>query len=84
MSGYPEGSSYMGGLVLSYHTARQYIEDILADELGLGAPLDITDRSDIVSNVYTAPWIKEKTAAEATFKTGLVHKVLVGDEYYES
>jgi len=83
LSGYPEGSFYMGGLVLSYHNARQYIEDILADELGLGAFIDITDRSDIVSNVYRAPWIKEKTAAEATFENGLVHKVLVGDEYYE-
>jgi len=82
MSGYTEGSYYMGGLVLSYHNAKQYAEQLLAGELGLDAPVDVTDMSDILSNIYSAPWIKEKTAAEATFENGLVHTHLVGDEYY--
>ena len=80
---YQEGSSYGGGIVMSYHNAKQYAEEFLADELGLEAPVDVTDRSDLLSNIYSAPWIQEKTAAEATFENGIVHKVLIGDEYYE-
>ena len=83
LSGYPEGSTYAGGKVLSYHNARQYIESILPSELGLGAPVTITDRSDLLTNIYSAPWIQEKTAAEAAFKNGISYNVLVGDEYYE-
>jgi len=81
--GFTEGLSYMGGIVLSYHNARQYAEELLADELGLDAPVDVIDRSDLLSNIYSAPWIQETTAAEATFENGALHKVLVGDEYYE-
>jgi hypothetical protein len=83
MSGFTEGSSYGGGIVMSYHNAEQYAEGLLADELGLDAPTDVIDRSDLLSKIYAAPWIQEKTAAEATFENGAVHKVLIGDEYYE-
>jgi len=83
-SGYPEGSEYAGGKVLSYHTASEYLEDILPNELGFDAPVEIEDRSDLLTTVYSAPWIVEKTAAEATFQNGIIHHVLVGDEYYES
>jgi len=83
MSGYQEGSSYGGGIVMSYHNAKQYAEELLADELDLNAPVNVIDRSDLLSKIYAAPWIQETTAAEATFENGEVHKVLIGDEYYE-
>jgi hypothetical protein len=83
MSGYTEGSSYGGGIVMSYHNAKQYAEELLADELDLDAPVNVIDRSDLLPKIYAAPWIQEKTAAEATFENGAVHKVLIGDEYYE-
>ena len=83
LSGYPVGSSYGGGIVMSYHNAEQYAEELLADELGLNAPVNVIDRSDLLSKIYAAPWIQETTAAEATFENGIVHKVLIGDEYYK-
>lgn len=81
--GYGEGSYYMGGIVRSYHNAKQYAEELLAEDLGLDPPTEVIDRPDLISDIYSAPWTQETTAAEATFENGVVHKVLIGDEYYE-
>lgn len=82
-SGYTEGSSYGGGIVLSYYNAEQYIQDILSTTFS-SAPEYVTDRSDIISSVYSAPWVVDKTAAETSFiENGIVYNILVGDEYYE-
>ncbi len=88
MSGITEGSSYANGIVKSYRTAEQYLKDIAPAELGLGAPADAKQRPDLVAGIYRAQWIKETTAAEATFREDtpektIIHKVIAAVEYYE-
>jgi len=88
MGGFTEGSNYMGMIVRSHHTAREYIVNILAQELGFGAPAQVTERPGLVPEIYQPPWIQQVTAAEATFveakdRKENTHNVLVVDEYYE-
>ncbi len=87
MSGFSEGSSYnpSGGvfkemIVRKEMSAKEYIQNILADRLGLSVK-EAKARPDIVSKAVKLPWTTQTTAAEATLEgDGKVHKVIVTEQ----
>ena len=82
-AGFTEGSRYNPGdigedmIVMSWHSAEDYLTDIYGPEKGI-ADIATTDRSDLASKIPATPLAKTNTAAEGTYtKDGIKHKVIV-------